>query len=118
MKKALVFLALSLAAFAGDITGKYSAERPGRGGQGTVKTVFDFKQDGDKVTGTMSGMGRENPITDGKIAGDTLTFVVKMETPQGDMKSNYEGKIAGAEIAFKVKREGSDNVREFTAKKD
>lgn len=119
MKNLLFMAILSIAAFAADVTGKYAAETPGRGGQGTMKVIFDLKQDGDKLTGTVSGMqGRENPITDGKVEGDKISFVVKMETPRGEMKSNYEGKVAGSEIMFKVKREGSDNVREYTAKKE
>ena len=120
MKKFLLLAAISLAAFAADVTGKYSAETPGRGGQGTVKQTFDLKQDGDKLTGSVTGMGgRENAISDGKVDGDKITFTVKMETPRGEFKSNYEGKVAGSEIQFKVKREGSENPpREFTAKKE
>lgn len=119
MKKVLGLALLSFAvAFAADVTGKYTAETPGRGGQGTMKVTFDLKQDGDKLTGNLIRMGRETPITDGKVSGDTISFNVKTETPNGEMKSAYEGKVAGSEIQFKVKREGSDNVREYTAKKE
>ena len=59
-------LAATLVAHAADITGKWTAQVPGRDGQ-TRETTFNFKVDGEKLTGTTTGMaasfgGAETPI--------------------------------------------------------
>jgi len=77
-----------------------------------------LKADGDKLTGTVSGMqGRENPISDGKVKGDEISFTVSAETPNGTMKTNYTGKLSGDELKMKGQREGADRTQEFTAKR-
>lgn len=112
---ALLF-AVTAGALAADVTGKWTAQMPGREGQ-TREVTFNFKADGDKVTGTMSGrQGQEIAISDGKVSGDTLTFTVTMEFGGNTVKQNYTGKIAGDEIQFK--REGGQGpAREFVAKR-
>ena len=45
---------------AADVSGKWSGEVPGRGGQ-TAAATFVFKVDGDKLTGTMTGPQGEVP---------------------------------------------------------
>ena len=57
-------LAATLVAHAADITGKWTAQVPGRDGQ-TRETTFDFKVDGEKLTGTTTGMNGDVPIADG-----------------------------------------------------
>ena len=48
--------------------------RKAANGQKRTQT-FDLKTEGDKVTGTMVGMGgREMKLEDGKINGDNITF--------------------------------------------
>lgn len=112
---------LALAAvglMAADASGVWKASIPGRDGQ-TMEQTFTFKVEGDKLTGTLSGpMGGDAPISDGKVAGDTITFKVKREFQGNAMVFTYEGKLAGDEIKFKSTREGSDRPpREFTAKR-
>lgn len=108
----VLFATLALAAFAADISGKWSAKVPGRQGGEPRDTTFTFKVEGDKVSGTMSGgQGGDASFTDGKISGDTVTFSV--ETQRG--KRTYTGTISGSEIKFK--REGGQAPQEFTAKR-
>jgi hypothetical protein len=111
-----VLLVFTVTAWAAEITGAWKAEMPGRDGQ-TREVTFNFKQDGDKLTGTTSGRGGEIPISDGKISGDEISFTVVREIQGDQVKMLYKGKISGAEIQFKMQREGSDREREFTAKK-
>jgi hypothetical protein len=60
--------------------------------------------------------GQEIAITDGKISGDTISFVVTMERGGNTIKWNYTGTVAGGEI--KMKREGGQGQpREFVAKR-
>jgi hypothetical protein len=118
MKKTLLSLiALGAMAFGADVTGKWTAEVQGRNGQART-TTFTLKQDGGALTGTVSGMGgRENPISEGKVDGDKVSFAVKVEFNGNEMKMLYSGKVEGEELKLKMGREGGDNMRDITAKK-
>lgn len=110
---------LVFAASAADVTGKWTAQVPGRQGN-TTETTFNFKADGAKLTGTMSGRNGDMELTDGKISGDDISFVVVRNMGGNDMKIVYKGKIAGSEIKFTRTMEGGQgNAQpvEFTAKK-
>jgi len=108
---------LAAAVQAADVTGKWTAQVQGQGGQ-TREQTFNFKADGEKLTGTTSGMQGDVEILDGKLKGDELSFNVKMSFQGNDVKMNYKGKLAGDEIKFTRQREGSDRPpTEFTAKR-
>jgi len=111
--------ALAALAWAADINGKWVAQVQGQGGQ-TRETTFNFKVDGSKLTGTVSGMRGENPISDGKISGDDISFTVALSFNGNDIKMNYKGKVSGDEIKFTRTVEGGGGSRppqEFTAKR-
>ena len=113
---ALALIAVVQAA-AADVSGKWTAQVPGRNGQ-TREQTFTFKVDGEKLTGSVSGMqGSENPISDGKISGDDISFTVAMSFQGNEVKMNYKGVVSGDEIKFTRSREGSDQKQEFTAKR-
>lgn len=123
MKKRVVFLsvcfvfaALSLV-WAADVDGKWTAQVPGRGGQ-TREQTFTFKAEGEKLTGTVSGMQGDNPISDGKISGDEISFAVKLNIQGNEITLLYKGKVSGDEIKMTRTRQGGDQPgQEFTAKK-
>ena len=111
--------AMTALAWAADVSGKWVAQVPGRGGQ-TRETTFTFKVDGGKLTGTVSGMQGDNPISDGKVSGDDISFTVALSFNGNDIKMNYNGKVAGDEIKFTRTVEGGGQTRppqEFTAKR-
>ena len=111
-----VFAALAQA-WAADVTGKWTAQVPGRGGQ-TRETTFNLKAEGDKLTGTVSGMQGDNAISDGKVSGDEISFKVKVSFNGNDFTMAYKGKVAGDEIKFTRTFEGRDAPpTEFTAKR-
>ncbi len=110
-----VLLVVSIAALAADVSGKWVAQIPGRGGQAR-ETTFTFKVDGEKLTGTMSGRQGDIAISEGKVSGDALSFVVSMERGGQTMKQTYTGKVVGSEIQFK-RESGQGQAREFTAKR-
>jgi hypothetical protein len=113
---AVALIAVTQAA-AADVSGKWTAQVQGRNGQ-TREQTFTFKVDGDKLTGTVSGMqGNEIAIQDGKLAGDDISFTVTMNFQGNEVKQSYKGTVAGDEIKFTRSREGSDQKQEFTAKK-
>jgi opacity protein-like surface antigen len=114
---AAVAVAVVVGVQAADITGKWTAQVPGRQGQ-TRETNFNFKQDGEKLTGTMSGMQGDVEIKDGTVKGDDVAFNVTMSFQGNEVKLVFKGKVAGDEIKFTRQREGGDQPpQEFTAKR-
>ena len=110
-------------AWAADVSGKWVAQVPGRGGQ-TRETTFNFKVDGSKLTGTVSGMQGDNPISDGKVSGDDISFTVALSFNGNDIKMTYKGKVSSDEIKFTRTVEGGGGggggnrpPQEFTAKR-
>lgn len=118
----LTQITLALAAAAGlalgaDVTGKWKGAMPGRDGN-TRDIAFQFKQDGEKLGGTMVGMmGNDVAISDGTVKGDDVKFTVKMAFGDREFTMNYEGKIAGDEIQLKMVREGAPRAMEINLKK-
>ena len=107
--------AFTLMTAAADVTGKWIAQVPGRDGQ-TREVVYNFKADGAKLSGTMSGpQGAEIAISDGKIDGDNIAFNVKLEFNGNSMVRNYSGVVAGDEI--KMKSQTQRGAQEFVAKR-
>ena len=112
-----VCLALAGVAAAADVSGKWVAQVPGRDGQ-TQETTFNFKVSGAALTGNMVSPRGETAISDGKVAGDDISFTVNLNFGGNDIKLLFNGKVAGNEIKFTRKREGGEGrVQEFTAKK-
>ena len=109
----------AIAAYAADVTGKWTAEVPGRGGNMQTNTIV-LKQEGVKLTGTLDG-GRGGPveITNGKVEGDTVSFTVVRSFGGNDVKQNFKGMVSGSEIKFTRTMEGGQGAPavEFTAKK-
>ena len=101
---AVVLVALLASAWAADVTGKWTAQVPGR--QGATETTFNFKVEGANLTGTVSGPQGDNPISDGKVSGDDISFTVKMSFGGNEIKMLYKGKVSGNEIKFTREREG------------
>lgn len=115
LKTATLFLSFALFALAADVNGKWVAQVPGRDGQ-TRETTYNFKADGATLTGTMSGFGgNQLNINDGKIDGDKIAFVVKMEFNGNSIEMKYSGVVSGDEI--KMKRSTQRGEQEFTAKR-
>jgi len=114
----VIVLALAAgAALAADVTGKWVASMPGRGGE-TMEVTFNFKVEGDVLTGSQSTQMGETAISEGKVAGDKISFKIKREFNGNTRIMVYEGDVAGNEIKFKQTMEGMDRPpREFTAKK-
>ena len=110
-------LGLAITAWAADVSGKWVAQVPGRDGQ-TREQTFNFKVEGTKLTGTVSGMQGDAPISDGKVSGDEISFTQSFNANGTDIKIVYKGKVSGDEIKFTRAREGSDRPpQEFTAKR-
>jgi hypothetical protein len=113
----LCLLAFSTAVLlaAADPTGTWAGDQPGANGN-TYSITFKLKAEGNKLTGTMGGEQFEQPIQNGEIHGDEISFSVHLEFGNGiDLK--YTGKVSADKIDFKVQRSGSDSGQPFVAKK-
>jgi hypothetical protein len=110
----LALLSFSYLAAAASVDGKWTAEVPGRNGNAT--NTFTFKSSGDKLEGTVTTQRGENPISEGKIDGDKISFVQNLSTPNGDFKITYSGVVKGDTIEF-TREMGGRGSTNFTAKK-
>src|SRR6266511_4288849 len=78
----LTLAALSLSAFAADVTGTWKAE-----------------------------------LKEGKVEGDTVTFVEPLKIQDNELRITYTGKISGNEIKF-TRKVGDFGSSEATAKRE
>jgi hypothetical protein len=101
---------------AADVTGKWTGNVPTRDG-GTREATFNFKQDGEKLTGSMTGPQGDIELKEGAVKGDDVSFNVEMNFGGNAVKLIYKGKVAGEEIKFTRTREGADQKQEFTVKR-
>ena len=114
MKKLLCACAALIMAFptvtalaATDVSGTWTGEFSGPDGGGGFQITFTFKQDGDKLTGTVLGpQGDPIAISDGTVNGDKISFKVSFN----GMTITHEGTInaAGDEIKLTSKSDQGD----------
>jgi hypothetical protein len=83
-----------------------------------MESTFEFKVDGAKLTGTVTSqqMG-STPISDGKIDGDNVSFVVKRNGPNGEFVINYKGTVSGDEMKLKLEIAAFDRSFDIVAKR-
>jgi len=115
----LTLAALSLSALAADVTGTWKAEFDTQ--RGLQKYTFTLKQDGTSVTGKANverdGEKREAELKEGKVEGDTVTFVEPLKIQDNELRITYTGRISGNEIKFN-RKVGDFGSSEATAKRD
>jgi len=114
---ACIVLAAASVAWASDLNGKWVAQVTGQNGQ-TRETTFNFKVEGSKLTGTVSGRQGDQAISDGTIKGDDVSFTVVANFNGNEIKLLYKGKVSGDDLKLTRTREGGDQPpQEFTAKR-
>lgn len=115
VKSVLFIVFLATVASAADITGDWKAdlETP----QGKVQVSYTFKQQGEALTGTwQAAQSPTVQISDGKVTGDKVSFVVKVG-PAGGLTFAHEGQINGDEIQLTMKPSGEFPGASVVAKK-
>jgi len=118
MKKVVlvtVFMLVTCFAFSADVDGKWTAEMDMMGTPMVLN--FNFKADGDKLTGTTGpeGMGPETGISEGKIDGNNISFVVVVDMGM-EMRISYKGTVEGSEIKLNMDM-GMGDPMQLTLKK-
>lgn len=121
MKAAKILLIgglMAAAMWAADVTGKWTYETQGRGGN-TMTVNMNLKADGDKLTGSVSGRNGDTDISNGKVDGDNISFDVVREFNGNQMTQHYKGTVKGDTIHFAMTMEGGNMgggaPREFDA---
>ena len=96
------------AALAADISGNWSETM--QMGDNPFTLTCAFKQDGEKLTGTVTGpQGQPLPVSDGKVVGDKVSFFVQVDMGGNPAKFMSQGIIKGDEITLTTKVEGGED---------
>jgi opacity protein-like surface antigen len=103
MKRLFTALALSVIALtsvrAADISGKWTASFDTQIGKQNY--TFDLKVAGATLTGRAKSDNGDVEIKEGKVAGDTVTFVENLSFQGMELKITYTGKVvSNDEIKF------------------
>jgi hypothetical protein len=112
LRIAVLVIPLVCAALGADVSGSwaFTVETP----QGSGTPSFEFKQDGEKLSGTYSGQFGTAKLT-GTVKGDHVEFT--FEIPDMDGKVTYKGTLDGP-ARMKGDVEYGDVAKgTFTAKK-
>ncbi|MBV9082526.1 MAG: hypothetical protein JOZ62_07625 [Acidobacteriaceae bacterium] len=110
----LVMLLAGVAFFAADVTGTWQGDYHTREG-GTIPTTLTLKVDGSNLTGALkSGKGPEQPIENGTVNGDEISFVITYTGEGGSRKVNYTGKLEGDQLKLVGQAEGRPRKIELT----
>jgi hypothetical protein len=98
----LLFAFLSCLLYAADVTGQWKSQAGD-----DPSFTFTLRSDRGAVTGTMQNPdGKESPISDGNLDGDTIAFSVTSEWQGNPVKLVARGKVKGDEIDLTI---GTDN---------
>jgi hypothetical protein len=98
---AVVLVSVSIAAIqAADVTGRWTASFTTEVGE--QQYTFEFVVKGTTLTGTAKGsLTGQSPIVDGKVDGDTITFVENASFMDMPLRITYKGRMTSAdEIQF------------------
>jgi autotransporter translocation and assembly factor TamB len=95
-------LALSaVAAWAADITGTWTGSIASPNGDFSL--TYTFKQDGAKLTGTVTGPGGDPmPLVDCKLDGENISFAVKVDMGGNTATFSSKGTVKGDEMSLKT----------------
>jgi hypothetical protein len=91
-------------AHAADISGNWSGTIDMGGNNFDIK--YAFKQEGEKLTGTVTGPSGDMPLKDGKVSGDKVSFYILVDMGGNETKFASQGVIKGDEITLTTKAEG------------
>jgi hypothetical protein len=91
----LMLVAAAVAA-AAKVDGRWQATVSGPNGDFTL--TFNFKAEGTTLTGSVETPNGEQPISDGKVEGDKISF----KTHFDDNVIDHHGTISGDTIQLKV----------------
>lgn len=83
---------------------------------GLKKGELTLKDEGGVLTGTMSALGKEQPIEAGSCSGDAFSFSGSLKTAAGRLAYSCEGTVEGDTLAGVAKTKKGDLVLKGTRK--
>src|ERR1035441_5223138 len=92
------------AAMPANISGNWSGTM--QAGSDPIALTFTFKQDGEKLTGSVTSPQGVLPLNDGKVVGDKISFFVTADMNGTATKFSSAGAIKGDEITLNISAEG------------
>jgi hypothetical protein len=101
---AILCVIFATAALGADISGNWSGTM--QMGDNSFTLSYTLKQDGEKLTGTVTSPHGDLPLQDGKVVGDKVSFFVLVDMGGSSTKFTSEGVIKGDEITLTAKAEG------------
>jgi hypothetical protein len=104
-----------LSADADDISGTWKASFDTPIGQQNYTYVF--KVQGTALTGTAKSEIAETELKDGKVDGETVTFVENLNFQGMDLRIEYTGKIVSADEIRFTRKVGDFATEELVAKR-
>jgi hypothetical protein len=108
LRVALPAIALAFAAFAADISGAWEFTVETSQGSGTPS--FEFKQEGDKLSGTYSGRFGKAPLA-GSVKGDQVDFTFEVaERRRESTLQGHGGESNAHEGRCGIRRCGKGNL--------
>jgi hypothetical protein len=94
-----------------DATGTWKSTFTTQNGQ-TFETTFKLKQQGDKLTGTVTGRdGKEVEVKNGKVKDGEASFDITRERNGQEFTFHYKGKLGADAIDGKVEFEANGETR-------
>jgi hypothetical protein len=102
-----------------DLTGTWKWSSTNQNGQ-VRETTLKVKQDGDKLTGTISGRNGDTAIEEASLKGEEISFQVTREFNGNKVTTKYNGKVSGDSIKGKSEtdRDGQTQSRDWEAKRE
>jgi hypothetical protein len=94
-------------------------------GDTEIKQTLKLKQEGEKLSGSLTSPGRDGAevkteISDGKVTADGVSFKVVREFNGNKREQTYTGKVNGDKLNLKVEseRNGEKQTRDIEAKRE
>jgi hypothetical protein len=108
---AVMTMGMAAMAFAADVTGKWvgSVETP----NGPLELTYDFKAEGETLTGTVTSPMGSLPLNKGKVAGAVLTYEVALD----NNVITHEATMNDAGTEITVKATGDWGTNSYVVKK-
>ena len=103
------------AVLAADISGNWAGTM--QMGDNPLALTFVFKQDGEKLTGSVATPSGDLPLSDGKVVGDKISFFVQADMGGTPTKFISEGVIKGDEITIATKTDGGEDYGSMVLKR-
>jgi hypothetical protein len=97
-----------------DVTGKWTAAIDTQ--IGVQNYTYDFKVDGEKLTGRAKSQFGDTEISEGTVKGDEISFVESLDMEGQPLRITYTGKVSGDEIKF-TRKVADIATEEFVAKR-